>query len=183
MPRHRFKAARMASAAAMLAKPIIRPMQPADAPGLAELARSLAAELMDPQPWLGPQELARGGAGAQPWFECLLADADGRLIGDGSFCRTFELHTGHRRLWLGDLYVVRDRRRSGVACALMAEVARLAQVLGCEAICWELWRPNAIGARFYEQRGAVRDGQLVLMRPERAAIAQASARSGDAGAP
>lgn len=142
----------------------IRPMQSGDLEALMAMAQALADELGDPRPRLSPGDLLRDGLGAERWFDCLVAEAGGGIVGYASFCRAFELHTGKRRLWLSDLYVAPSARRSGLGCALLAEVARRAGDLGCEAIYWELWRPNAVGRRFYEALGAEVVGDLAVMR-------------------
>src|SRR6516164_8206726 len=55
-------------------------------------------------------------------------------------------------------------RRGGVARALMAAVARRALDLDCEAVYWELWRPNTLGRTFYERLGAEQADELEVMR-------------------
>jgi GNAT superfamily N-acetyltransferase len=142
----------------------IRPMQSGDLEALMAMARALADELGDLRPRLAPDELLRDGLGAERWFDCLVAEAGGGLVGYASFCRAFELHTGLRRLWLSDLYVAPRARRSGLGRALLAEVVRRARDLGCDAIYWELWRPNAVGRRFYEALGAEEVNDLAVMR-------------------
>ncbi len=62
-----------------------------------------------PPPWaipsvLDPDDLARDGMGPQRWFDCLVAEVDGSLIGYAMVCRGYEAHMAKRRLWLSDLY-------------------------------------------------------------------------------
>ena len=61
-----------------------------------------------------------------------------RLSGGGGRRETDQLRDG--RLWLRDLYVRTDARRTGAGRALMVEIARLAIGQGCEAVYWDLWR-------------------------------------------
>ena len=137
-------------------------MASGDAVAVAEMARELAAVLYDPEPALDPNDLARDGIGPERWFDCLVAEVGGRLIGYAMACRGYEAHIGKRRLWLSDLYVRADARRTGAGRALMLAVARLATVQGCEAIYWDLWRLNRVGKAFYESLGAVEDGDLAI---------------------
>jgi GNAT superfamily N-acetyltransferase len=67
-----------------------------------------------------------------------------------------------RRLWLSDLYVRTDARRTGAGRTLMVEIARLAIGQGCEAVYWDLWRLNRVGRAFYESLGAVEIGDLAI---------------------
>ena len=111
-----------------------------DATAVARLARELAAVLEGPEPALDPNDLVRDGIGPKRWFDCLVAEVDGRLISYAMVCRGYEAHMAKRRLWLRDLYVRTDARRTGTGRALMVEIARLAIGQGCEAVYWDLWR-------------------------------------------
>lgn len=140
----------------------IRPMAKADAAAVAEMARELAAVLDDPEPALDPDDLVRDGMGSERWFDCLVAEFDGRLVGYAMVCRGYEAHTAERRLWLSDLYVRKDARRAGAGRALMIEIARLAIAQGCAAVYWDLWRLNRLAKTFYENLGAVEIGDLAV---------------------
>jgi GNAT superfamily N-acetyltransferase len=153
--------------------PVVRPMQAGDAQAVLEMARALAAELSDPEPKLTTADLV--SADTQRWFDCLVAEKAGRLVGYTAFCMGLELHTGHRRLWLGDLFVVANARRTGVAHALIAAVARRARELQCDAIYWELWKPNAVGRKFYEALGATQLDELAIMRLDVSPVATPAA--------
>jgi hypothetical protein len=67
----------------------IRPMATGDAAAVAEMARELAAAVNDPDPALDPSDLVRDGTGAERWFDCLVAEVDGRLIGYAMICRGY----------------------------------------------------------------------------------------------
>jgi GNAT superfamily N-acetyltransferase len=142
----------------------IRPMAAADAAAVTEMARELAAAVDDPDPVLDPRDLVRDGTGPERWFECLVAADERALIGYAMVCRGYEAHTGKRRLWVSDLYVRPDARRTGAGRALMAAIARLAIAKGCEAVYWDLWRLNRVGKAFYESLGAVEVGDLAIWR-------------------
>jgi GNAT superfamily N-acetyltransferase len=140
----------------------IRPMARGDAAAVAEMARELAAVLDDPEPALDPNDLVRDGTGPERWFDCLVAEVDGRLIGYAMVCRGYEAHMAKRRLWLSDLYVRTDSRRTGAGRALMVEIALLAIAQRCEAVYWDLWRLNRVGNAFYQSLGAVEIGDLAI---------------------
>jgi hypothetical protein len=78
----------------------IRPMATEDAAVVAEMARELAASLDDPEPILDSNDLVRDGTGPERWFDCLVAEVDGTLIGYAMVCRGYEAHMAKRRLWL-----------------------------------------------------------------------------------
>jgi GNAT superfamily N-acetyltransferase len=144
--------------------PYIRTAVPSDAEVIVAMAAELAAAVEDPTPDLDVARFVRDGFGSDRWFECLVGEIEGEPVGFALICRGFEAHTGKRRLWLGDLYVRTAARRSGAGRALMAAVASRAIDLDCEAVYWELWRPNTLGKGFYEGLDAEETGDLTVMR-------------------
>jgi GNAT superfamily N-acetyltransferase len=143
---------------------IVRPIQTGDAATIIEMALELAASVGDPVPRLTVADLVREGIGSGRWFECFVAETDGLGVGYLLACRAYEAHTANKRLWLGDLYVRPQARRSGVGRALMAADARRAVELGCDAVYWELWRSNEGGKEFYKLLGAKEINNLAIMR-------------------
>jgi len=135
-----------------------------DASGIVEMARELALALHDPHPPITAEALLRDGLGPERWYDCWVAQNDLELAGYALACRSFEAHTGKRRLWLGDLYVRPSTRLQGVGRSLFAAVARRAISLGCDAVYWELWKQNAHGTSFYRQLNAQEVGDLAIMR-------------------
>jgi len=162
---------------AMMQDLIVRPMRPEDAPDVITMACALAAAVDDPKPPLTLADLIRDGTGPQPWFDCLVAEAAGRLVAYALLCRAFEAHTAKRRLWVGDLYVEPTARRGGVGRALMAAVARHALALGCDAVYWELWRMNSAGEAFYQKLRAETADDLAVMRFGKDRLAEIAAEA------
>jgi GNAT superfamily N-acetyltransferase len=142
----------------------IRSMRPPDAAEIMAMAHELAAHLGDPPPAFRESDLVEDGTGPHPWFDCLVAEIADELVGYAIACRGFEAHTGKKRLWLADLYVRPTARRIGAGNALIAAIARHALALGCDAVCWELWRKNAAGEAFYRKLAAEEALELALMR-------------------
>jgi GNAT superfamily N-acetyltransferase len=155
--------------------PTIRAMRHEDAAAVAEMARELAAAVGDAEPGLSASDLVRDGLGQERWFECMVAEVDGELVGYVLMCKGFEAHIGKRRLWLGDLHVRAAARRNGVGTALMAAVARHALALDCEAVYWDLWRMNALGGAFYRKLRAEEITDLAIMRLDTTALSAIAA--------
>ena len=145
-------------------RPSVRAMRREDAADVVEMARELAAAVGDGEPSLAESDLIRDGFGPDRWFDCLVAEVGGQLVGYVLMCKGFEAHTARRRLWLGDFYVRPRARRSGTGSALMTEVARHALGLDCEAVYWELWRMNVVGGAFYRRLRAEKAADLAIMR-------------------
>jgi GNAT superfamily N-acetyltransferase len=132
----------------------VRPAERRDLATVAELARGLAAHVDEPDPRIDAAELAQLGFGAEPWFECIVAEDDSGVIGFALVCKRYEAHTGKRGLWIGDLFVAPSARAQGVGRALMRALHERAKSMGCAGLSWELWKPNVTGRRFYESLGA-----------------------------
>jgi GNAT superfamily N-acetyltransferase len=141
----------------------IRPMRTGDAAAVVDMARALASTVDDPEPNLTADDLVSNGLGPDRWFACFVAELKGTLVGYALASRGYEAHTGKKRLWVGDLYVQPNARRSRTGRFLLAAVARHAVELGCDAVYWELWRPNAAGRAFYERLGAEQTADLTIM--------------------
>lgn len=133
-----------------------------DAPALARLSRELAQHVHDPDPGDDAAEIVELGIGEAAWFECLVAELEGEVVGFASFCRRFELHTRARTLWLGDFAIAKAHRRKGIGQELMRALRRRAVDLGCETISLELWSGNASARAFYDQIGAQIETELEI---------------------
>jgi GNAT superfamily N-acetyltransferase len=154
---------------------MIRPMQAEDTATVLDMARELAAAVADPAPRLLASDLVRDGLGPERWFDCLVAELAGQLVGYAVLCKGFEAHTGMRRLWIGDFYVRPSARRRGTGRAVMAEVARQALQHGCDVVSWELWRMNSAGAAFYRTFEAEEAADLAVMRLDKDRLAAIAA--------
>ena len=127
------------------------------------LARALARHVGDPDPGNSDVEARAASGGSHPWFECLVAEVDERIVGFVSFCRRFEIHLLRRSLWIGDLFTLEEVRGQGIAKALLAAVASHGLTLGCDSIVLEVWRHNRLALDFYERMGARRVDECVVL--------------------
>jgi GNAT superfamily N-acetyltransferase len=149
----------------MNAKNIIaRAATPQDADAIVVMARELAAAVKDPPPPLDAARFLGTAFGPERWCDGFVAEQGTALVGYALVCRSFEAHTGERRLWLADLFVSPATRMSGAGRALIGAVARHALTLGCAAVCLDLWRPNKVGAAFYQTLGAEEASDIAQLR-------------------
>lgn len=142
----------------------VRNAEPADMVEVAALSRVLAAHVRDPDPGKDVRVLATCGHGPDRWFECLVAVAGTRIVGFATHCRIFEAHTREKRLWVGDLYVRPEARRSGAGRALIAALRERAEALGCAGLTLELARGNNVARSFYEKLGARPSDKVDVVR-------------------
>jgi len=140
----------------------IRPARPEDAATVIAFVNDLNRYEGKPLMSLTPAQFCESAFGSEPWFQCLVAEWDGRAVGYAAYSRSFELESGARALHLVDLFVASEARRQGVASALFAELARIALELGCEHIGWEVLAWNTEAQAFYRAIGGTEEEVLSL---------------------
>jgi GNAT superfamily N-acetyltransferase len=143
---------------------VIRAAAPADAGAIARLAAELARHVRDPDPRLSGAYVEAQLFSAEPWAQCLVAEVRGLVAGYLTYCKQLEIHTGRRWLWIGDLCVATQVRRTGIARRLISDVRSRARELGCAGLRLDLFRPNVEAGRFYAKLGARIEKDIALMR-------------------
>jgi GNAT superfamily N-acetyltransferase len=126
-----------------------------DVPVIAELIRGLARyERLESEVVMTEELLAEGLFGERPYAEVLLAVDSGEAVGFALFFHNFSTFVGRPGIYLEDLFVLPEQRRSGIGRTLLAHLARIAVERKCGRLEWAVldWNRDAIG--FYERLGA-----------------------------
>ncbi len=113
---------------------VIRAAAPADAGAIARLAAELARHVRDPDPRLSGAYLEAQLFSAEPWAQCLVAEVRGLVAGYLTYCKQLEIHTGRRWLWIGDLCLAAQVRRTAIARHLISDLRSRARELGCAGL-------------------------------------------------
>jgi GNAT superfamily N-acetyltransferase len=142
---------------------VIRAARAADLRAIADFAAKLAGHVRDPDPQLSAEYLEAQLFSAQPWAQCLVAEVHGLVAGYLTYCRQFEIHTGRRWLWIGDLYVAPEARRTGIGRHLIVDLRARARELGCVGLRLDLFRSNVEASGFYAKLGAQMEADIALM--------------------
>ncbi|MGF1608039.1 MAG: GNAT family N-acetyltransferase [Kiloniellales bacterium] len=137
----------------------IRRAEPADAAAIIDLINDLSVFVKDPPTRLTADDIRRDGFGPDAWFQCFIAEKDGKAVGYAIAYPGFATDHGGRGLHLADLYVDEALRGQGLGRALMAAVARHGRELGALWLVWDVWVGNeaakafyrAIGGKFYDE--------------------------------
>jgi GNAT superfamily N-acetyltransferase len=134
---------------------VIRPARPGDEADLLRLVRGLARYEREPDAVVATEgSLAAALFGPDPRVFAHVAEDAGRTVGLAVWFLAFSTWTGRPTLYLEDLFVEPERRRSGLGRELMAALAGRAAELACARMDWSVldWNEPAIG--FYRSLGA-----------------------------
>jgi len=160
----------------------VRPATPDDIPQIYDLIVALAVYEREPDAVTGTHEmLADALFGSRPSAEALIAEADGEVAGFAIFHGTFSTWECEPGIWLEDLFVPEDHRRSGAGFALLSHLAKLALDRGCPRLEWHALDWNELALGFYERLGAERMSEWELHRlhgPALERVASGEARRG-----
>ena len=99
-----------------------------------------------------PETLAADGFGAEPQFKAVIAESAGQPVGFALYTFNYSVWTGARGIFIEDIWVEPEHRKSGAARAMMAALAR-----ECAARGWRRIDLNVLDwnrARgFYDRMG------------------------------
>ena len=133
----------------------IRPGEVKDVPLIAGLIRALARyEKLEHEVRMTEEKLTATLFGERRYAETLFAEDDDLPVGFALFFHNYSTFLGQPGIYLEDLFVIPERRGSGIGRALLARLAQIAVDRGCGRLEWAVldWNKDAIG--FYERFGA-----------------------------
>src|SRR5262249_984847 len=133
----------------------IRPATPEDVPLVLRFIRGLAEyERMLDRVTATEAALEEHLFGPQPYCDVLIAEDGDGPAGFALYFFNYSTFLASPGLYLEDLFVVPERRGSGIGRALLARLARVAVERGCGRLQWQVlnWNEPAIG--FYKRLGA-----------------------------
>ena len=135
--------------------PRVRAVTPEDIPLLLELFDELARyEKLEHLLVADEELLTRALFGERPAAEALIAELDGEVAGYAVFYSTFSTFLAIQGIWLEDLFVRPDRRKSGAGRALLAAVAATLVERGGQRLEWSALDWNELALGFYRSLGA-----------------------------
>lgn len=146
----------------------IRPRTPADDSALARLLEEMQAH--DGVPCPPGETILRTLASLPAGVTILVAETD-RLVGFAAFSAIYLGPGLASGLFLKELFVTKESRRSGAGSALMRAVAAFAVEHGHTRVDWTAARDNARLLAYYEELGAIRQEDKVFFRLTGAALA------------
>jgi GNAT superfamily N-acetyltransferase len=135
---------------------LIRRATAADAAQILAFIRALAVfEHAAPGAVIATEEgLLRDGFGLNPFYQCLIAEHDGRPVGFALYFFNYSTWMGQPGIYLEDLFVQPEFRGLGIGKALLRQVAAVAIEKGCQRLQWEVLDWNMPAIDFYRAMGA-----------------------------
>lgn len=133
----------------------IRLATAADVSQVLAFIRALAVYERAPDAVFATEEgLLRDGFGPHPYYECLIAEQDGKPAGFALYFFNYSTWMGQPGLYLEDLFVQPELRGRGIGKALLQRVAAVATEKGCQRLQWEVLDWNTPAIEFYSAMGA-----------------------------
>mgnify|MGYP001549294738 FL=1 len=134
---------------------IIRPATREDIPQILAFIRALAEYEREPEAVNATEaDLLRDGFGPAPFFQCLMADFDGRPAGFALYFFNYSTWLGRPGLYLEDLFILPALRGLGIGKTLLQRVAQVAVENHCPRLQWEVLDWNTPAIDFYRAMGA-----------------------------
>ncbi len=144
---------------------VVRKAKKEDEKTLLELVSSLADyEKLDPLDDDAKERLVEDGFGTDPRYVAYLAFEDEKAVGYALFFMTYSTFLARPTLYLEDIFVLEDHRKSGVGKKLFMECIKEAKNLGCERMEWTVLDWNIKAQGFYEKLGAKPLGDWIFYR-------------------
>ena len=143
----------------------IRAAKAADVSLILELIRELATYEREPDAVVASEaDLLRDGFGERPFFQCLIAEADGVPAGFALYFFNYSTWRGRPGIHLEDLFVRPALRGQGIGKALLIEIARIAVHNECGRFQWDVLNWNQPAIDFYHSLGAKFMSEWRIMR-------------------
>jgi GNAT superfamily N-acetyltransferase len=133
----------------------IRPATAADISLMHSLVRALAEYEREPNSvQITKEQLLRDGFGPNHYYECLIAEEDGKPAGFALYFPIYSTWQGPS-IHLEDLFVLPEFRGKGIGKALLKGVAGEAVKKGSARLQWDVLNWNQTAIDFYHSIGAI----------------------------
>jgi GNAT superfamily N-acetyltransferase len=149
----------------------IRPATSKDAALIVQFVRDLAEYERDPKAAVATEkDFLRDGFGADPKFQVVFAEWEGKPAGFALFFYNYSTWQGRPGLYLEDLFVKPEFRGEGIGKALLLHLAKIAVENNCGRYQWQVLDWNEPAIQFYKSLGAEMMKEWLTMRVDGEAL-------------
>jgi L-amino acid N-acyltransferase YncA len=143
----------------------VRPIRPDDVPAVVGLVRELAEyEKAAHEVRLTEEQLRTSLFGERPALYGHVAVTDGAVVGMALWFLNFSTWRGTHGIYLEDLYVQPQHRRSGLVKELLRTLAETCVQRGYDRLEWAVLDWNTPSIDFYKAQGAVPMDEWTVFR-------------------
>ncbi len=122
--------------------------------------------------------LLRDGFGPQSFYECLIAELDGKAAGFALYFYNYSTWRGQPGIYLEDLFVEPELRGLGIGKALLERVAVATIQKGCRRLQWQVLDWNTPAIDFYVAMGGEFMNEWRTVRLDDVALERLAAGAG-----
>ena len=149
----------------------LRPATKVDVPIILGLIRGIAEyERLSHEVEATEALLREHGFGPRRIFEAILGERDGQAVAFALYFYSFSTFKAQPTLYLEDLFVVPEERRSGIGSQLLTRLAQIAVERKCGRMEWSVLDWNTPARDFYFKLGAVAMDEWTVFRMTPAAF-------------
>lgn len=135
---------------------ILRKAQPGDEEAILDLIKGLAEYENEPDAVVNTAEKLHDDLFVHNFCESFVAEVESRIIGFALFYTSYSTWKGPC-IYLEDLYVLPDARKSGAGSKLFDAVVDVAKERKVARMDWQVLEWNELAIKFYEKKNAIID--------------------------
>lgn len=136
----------------------IQKIESQDIPAILELMREFAEyESLLEYLEVTKSDLQNVMFGEDAFVKGLIAFDDETPVAYAFFYRTFSSFRGQKSVYLEDIFITRDYRKSGIGKKMLKEIARIGKSFGAVRMDFQVLEWNKPAIKFYKKHGAIMD--------------------------
>ncbi len=135
---------------------ILRKAQPGDETAILELIKGLAEYENEPDAVVNTAEKLHDDLFKHNFCEAFVAEVDSKIIGFSLFYTSYSTWKGPC-IYLEDLYVLPEERKTGAGSKLFDAVVNVAKERKAARMDWQVLEWNDLAIKFYEKKNAIID--------------------------
>jgi GNAT superfamily N-acetyltransferase len=139
---------------------VIRSADPKDVPAILDLIIGLAVFENEPDQVINTVDKLHDDLFVSKYCEAFVAEFENKVVGFSIFYTSYSTWKGPC-IYLEDLFVLEDYRKTGVGSQLFDKVVETAKVRKVARMDWQVLDWNEPAIQFYKKKNATLDGEWI----------------------